>query len=413
MQRYIPRRTFFLLVLLALSVQGCLGIGDSSNFKQVNTGNGQNIGVNQTNQAVFKGKIYFTTGRNLFVIDGTRTIHQLTHGMDVRDPAVSPDGKWIAFVVRYYDYANLVIMSSKGGPLHTLLNGNGKFVPNPGFAPKSTHNWIGQPAWSQDGKTIMFLSDLQKLYDWANHGLGDDFNQSPFLDMQVFSISAFNPPTKDVVENSGIVAYANYGDGGDRDPSYRPGHPDQIAYTHYTYDSSRTRQLIQIFMENPTTIVNHPEKRYHPGDPGAGFDPGIAITPPTPDLANIQPTFSPDGNSLAYIRSLDATHMGMYVMHVPENITNDPNNPAIEKKALQPYSKSSLIMSGQFISQPVWSPDGKQIAYLSYTNNKFDIWLANVTVDPKTGLYSMNGSPVQLTDASNGIDADSRPFWTP
>jgi Tol biopolymer transport system component len=123
------------------------------------------------------------------------------------------------------------------------------------------------------------------------------------------------------------------------------------------------------------------------------------------------PAFSPDGNNLAYIRRIDANHMGLYVMQVLDGLTSNPNNPDIQKKALQPYQKSSLIVEGQFLSQPVWSPDGKQIAYLSYNNNTFDIWLANVNVDRKTGAYKMTGSPVQLTDG--GVDADSRPFWAP
>jgi Tol biopolymer transport system component len=92
------------------------------------------------------------------------------------------------------------------------------------------------------------------------------------------------------------------------------------------------------------------------------------------------------------------------------NVTANPNDPTAIKAALAPYAKSSLIVSGQFISQPVWSPDGKQIAYLSYNNSEFDIWLANVSIDAKTSAYKMNGSPVQLTQG--GVDADSRPFWT-
>jgi Tol biopolymer transport system component len=101
--------------------------------------------------------------------------------------------------------------------------------------------------------------------------------------------------------------------------------------------------------------------------------------------------------------------MGLYVMPVPENITSDPNNKDVEQKALQPYKRSSLVVQGQFISQPIWSPNGKQIAYLSYNNNTFDIWLANVSVDTKTGAYKMQGNPVQLT--SGGVDGDTRPFW--
>ena len=417
MKRHIPWRTFVLLVLLALSVQGCLGIGGNStnsNFTQVTTNKGQSLKVNTSDQALFKGKIYFTQNRNILVLDGSRHITQLTSGTDIRDPAVSPDGKWIAFTARYDNFANLDYMSINGGTIYKLLTGAGVFKPNPGFAPISTHNWFGQPAWAPNSQSLIFLGDLQKLYDWANHSLGTDFDQSPFLDMQIFSIPLHNPPSKIYVENNNAVAYASYGDGGDRDPSYRPGHPYQIIYTHYTYDSSRTRQVIQLFMEDPTMIAKHPGT-YHPGDPGQEYSPGIAITPASTsssDIENFEPAFAPDGNGIAYIRRIDTTHMALYVMPTPpDNITNDPNNPAVQKTALQAYTKSSLILEQQFISQPVWSPNGKQIAYLSYNNETFDLWLANVSRDARTGAYKLSGSPVQLTDG--GIDGDSRPFWVP
>ena len=96
---------------------------------------------------------------------------------------------------------------------------------------------------------------------------------------------------------------------------------------------------------------------------------------------------------------------------VPEGVTTTPNDPATVQKAVLPYKKSSHILSGQYVSQPVWSPDGKQIAYISYDNSTFDLWLANINYNAQTGVYSMRGSPVQLT--TGGIDGDSRPFWTP
>lgn len=400
-----PRYTLFLLALVALCLQSCLGLDNTNtNFRNINSDTDHPIQINQTDQAVFKGHIYFTSQRNLYVIDGTRNGKQLTKGADVRDPAASRDGKWIAFIVRSKNYSDLVYMSTNGGPRHTVLSGNGSFYQDSTFI-KSNYYWLSQPAWSPDGSHLIFLSDLQKE-DW--YALGGLFANAPFLDLQVFSVAKDNPTPNQPKESTQVVAYASFGDGGDSEASYRPGtgHPEQIVYTHFAYDSTGTNQVIQIFLEDATAIANHPGQ-YKPT-----FDPAVALTPVDTKVENLQPAFSPDGNALAYIRRQENGQMGLYVMPTPtEDVTSDPNNPTIQQQALAPYKKSSLILSGQFISQPVWSPDGKQIAYLAYNNNTFDIWLASINVDTKTGVYSMKGSPIQLT--SGGIDGDSRPFWTP
>jgi hypothetical protein len=59
--------SFFSLMLLMFSLQGCLGLGGNggpSNFNRTDTGNGQQLGVN--NQVVFQGKLYFTINRMLY-----------------------------------------------------------------------------------------------------------------------------------------------------------------------------------------------------------------------------------------------------------------------------------------------------------------------------------------------------------
>ena len=395
MKQYLHWRSALLFLLLALSLQSCLGLGgnSNSNFKSTNTGSGQ-LGVNQDNQVVFQGKIYFTINHHLWVLDGSRNLHQLTRGNAVRDPAASPDGKWMAFDVIYKNSSDLVFMPINGGKYRMLRSGAGGFYYKGQFV-HSSNTWNVQPAWSADSSHLLFLSDFEKE-DWYSYtGIN-----APILDLQVFSISLSNPS---VAQD---VAYAYFGDGGNRDPSYRPGHPDQIIYTHYAYDVTRTQQVIQLFMENPNAIATYPRGHYYPGEPG--FDPGIAITPPNVEC--LEPAFSPDGNSIAYIKRIGVDQMGLYVMPTPENITTSPNSSIVAKKALLPYKQSSLIIKGEFISQPFWSPDGKQIAFLSYNNQSFDIWLATLTIDPKTGHYVMKGSPVQLTNG--GIDGDSRPVWT-
>ena len=389
--------TLLLLLSLALILQGCLGIGDNTppNGKTITTNsNGNKVNVVQN---LFKGKIYFTIDHNLWVTDGKNTSREIMTGGNVYDPAISPNGKWIVVSLRNKNSSDIVIMPVNGSRSgQKILNGSGGFYNDSGFI-KSSNHWFAQPTWSLDGTQILFLSDIEKE-DWYT-AVGIN---APLLDLQVFSVP-FNNPTAKPQD----VAYASFGDGGDRDPSYRPGHPTEIVYTHYAYDSAtRTQQVIQIFLEDANAIANHPGL-YHPGLPG--YDPGVAIT--NPNDQNLQPAFSPDGNAIVYVRRESPSQMGLYIMPVPEGVTATPNDPKTEQQALLPYKKSSHIISGQYVCQPVWSPDGKQIAYISYSNNEFDLWLANVAFNAKKGTYSLQGNPVQLT--SGGIDGNSRPFWTP
>ena len=396
MKRFISWVALLFLLFLTFFLQGCMSIGGNTipNGKTITTNsNGNQVSVVQN---LFKGKIYFTIDHNLWVTDGKNNTHEILAGRNIYDPAVSPNGKWIAVSTRYKNSSDIVYIPVEGGTRHIFLSGSGRFYNDSGYI-KSSDHWFAQPAWSLDSTHLLFLSDIEKE-DWY---LAMRIN-APLLDLQVFSIPFNNSSVKPQ-----DVAYASFGDGGDRDPSYRPGHPTEILYTHYAYDNAtRTQQVIQLFLEDANAIANHPGV-YHPGLPG--YDPGIAITDPKGQ--NIQPAFSPDGNSIVYVRRESPSQMGLYIMPVPEGVTANPNDPKVEQQALVPYKKSSHILSGLYVSQPVWSPDGKQIAYISYNNNEFDLWLAKITFNTKTGKFSLQGNPVQLT--TGGIDGNSRPFWTP
>jgi len=170
-------------------------------------------------------------------------------------------------------------------------------------------------------------------------------------------------------------------------------------------------------MEDPNAIANHP-RTYQPGSTTCESDPGVPITQSS--QMNIEPNFSPDGNTILYVRREDATHMSLYTMPVPEGITSDPNNPLFNPasqanltKGLSMYNLSNKLLGGQYVSQPIWSPDGTQILYYSFANKSFDIWIATMTKNPKTGASMIKpDSQVQLTNVQGQLDADSRAFWT-
>ncbi|HTI14097.1 MAG TPA: hypothetical protein VL461_05915 [Dictyobacter sp.] len=397
------------LPLLLLSVQSCLGT--QTQYQKKAQGTHGAIQVNTTPKAYFKGDIYLTLDNNLYMLDAQKNLHQLTHGLTVEDPAVSPDGKTIAFVNRYTDYSDLDVIPSTGGTPKILLNGQGKYATNSSGYTYSTYHWFEQPSWAANGKSLLLLSDIQKA-DWSAATLGiDDY----LLDLQLFSV----PYPKTSINAMKAVAYATYGDGGLRDPSYRPGHPDQAIYTSYSYDLTGTKQVVQINTVNTNAIQQdlnaHPnDPTYHPGTVGDQYDPSVALTPPTPNLINMQPAISPDGNTLLYLRDLSSTETGIYSMPIVNGVTDvsNPNDPAIQKKGISNYNKSQQLLHGTYLSYPTWSPDGAQIIYYAYNNGYFDLWLADLIQDPQTHTYSLKaGSEIQLTNTHGDLNANSAPVW--
>src|SRR5258708_17929157 len=245
-----------LLSLIAFALQGCFGFGGPATSTVGTNANGQSVNIVQNS---FTGRIYLTIGHNLTLITGDGQSQTLVSGGNIYDPALSPDGSKIAFVQRYKNYSDLAYIPTTGGTPTVLRSGNGHYYVDP-IDHNIVHSdfyWYQQPAWSPDGSRLLFLSNLQKNYIWS--GLGAPFNQSPFEDLEVFSIDFNNPSVK-----PRVLAYASFGDGGDRNPAYVPQtSPQEILYTHFTYDATGTKQVAQIFLEDATAIAAYPG-RYTP-----------------------------------------------------------------------------------------------------------------------------------------------------
>src|SRR5438874_13520309 len=115
MKRFTPWSTLLLLLSLAFILQGCLGIGENStpNGKTITTNsNGNQVSVVQN---LFKGKIYFTIDHNLWLIDGKNNTREILTGGNIYDPALSPNGKWIAVSMRYKYSSDIAYIPVGGG----------------------------------------------------------------------------------------------------------------------------------------------------------------------------------------------------------------------------------------------------------------------------------------------------------
>jgi Tol biopolymer transport system component len=110
---------------------------------------------------------------------------------------------------------------------------------------------------------------------------------------------------------------------------------------------------------------------------------GWANLTETPNVDDLHPTFSPDGNSIAFIR---------------ERLTTGP---AIHVVALDGTSLRVPI-DAPGGSYPVWSPDGTRIAYLALNpdTRRFSLMVA---------LADRQTRPVALTP----IDYPAQPLWSP
>jgi Tol biopolymer transport system component len=260
----------------------------------------------------------------------------------VTDPRVSPDGKLVAYVVTYHNKlenktsSNIYLVPASGGTVRQLTSAKGA---------------NNSPRWMPDGKSLAFISTRDgEAQIWMVPVEGGEAHKVSSISTGVSDLQ-ISPDGKWFSFSSEV-------------------YPDCL-----TDESNRMRSQeveiskvkAKIFDKLPFRVWNSWKdgKRSHlfvlPSKGGSSLDitPGDFDSPPI-DLGGVWSySWSPDSREIAFMRNPDpvvatSTNNEIFVVSVTggelKKITADPGND----------------------SQPLYSPDGKYLAYLQMRRAGFE-----------------------------------------
>ena len=340
----LPRRRFIALLsgLCVLGAAGCSPVASalpvgSRPPAQANVPNPASIGLGQAQPAV-QQTVDLPPGRILYVRDGNLWLwsagasHQFSEGGTWSQPSFSPGGKEIAYVYWSENFSDVFVMAADGSKSRRLTRLQASNIMD--------NSWAFRPTWSPDGERIAFVSDANSRFPqlWL---MGQDGGGRKQLALPAF------------YEESWVDALTWDPKGG------------RLAVT----GAPNMRDPSQIYLVDVAKGTAEPITKHANG----AFD----------------PSWSPDGGSIAYIgrigsqgelwvRSLDGT-------------------------------KQAHVDRLSFVRSPVWAPDGKSIAVLAQQNGAFEIFVLGVE---STASGFEIGEPRQITrDAA--VDPISGLTWAP
>src|SRR5579859_4589620 len=417
------------LASLLLLLQACGG-GSNSSFSNHSTGNGNTIGVNSVQ---FSGNILFAQQGNLLILHGKDdTLTTLTQDGADFQPSVSPDGSTVAFEVRKSgnDYSDLATIPITGGN-PTLLTDDSLHNKSTG-APYHYEFWAGNPIWSADGQQLIYLSDFFKggatTPNYPNPTCSGNSSGDWILDMGIVELPASARPVSGGQLNDPpkLLSWPYCYAGGDQDLSLRPGTSDtEIAFTSFQYTGAK----LDLVTELSLLVI----------PAGGGNSSVIQLSPPDPKVVPLEPSFSPDGKYITYIRRENGQD-NLYIMPIDPTVTGTPNQ---EEYGLEGNGRSTYYTNTSYYGQsqkladgiignPVWG-DNNTLFFTMFNNGSFDLYMAKVkfsapaatgatpttptpgatptTPPPAVPTITLDGAPIQLTQG--GIDGASRPVWLP
>jgi dipeptidyl aminopeptidase/acylaminoacyl peptidase len=260
----------------------------------------------------------------------------------VTDPQISPDGKSVAFVISWQmkeenkSRSNIYLVPIAGGEVRQMTNAGGQ----------NDH-----PRWLPDGKTIAFISSRDgKSQIWMIPVTGGEAKKISHIATEVSSLT--------ISPDGNWFAFTS---------EIYPDCPDEDCNKKQLQEVEKSQVKAKIFITLPYRIWNYWKdgRRSHlfvmPTTGGKVMDvtPGDFDTPPIDLGGNWDYAFSPDSKEIAFTKNPDtliatSTNNDIYVVPVEggeeKKITENPAND----------------------NQPLYSPDGKYIAYRMMRRKGFE-----------------------------------------
>jgi dipeptidyl aminopeptidase/acylaminoacyl peptidase len=296
-------------------------------------------------------------------------VNDLYHLRTVRDPQVSPDGEWVAYVVSTLDSAkdrgssDLYMVSWDGGRTVQLT-----FTPDEGE---------GSPRWSPDNRYLAFTSSRggskTGAQIWLLDRAGGEARQLTHLKTGVGEY-AWSPDAKTILIAAMDPDSAALGGDSAKAKTPKPIVIDRYHFKQDVRGYLGTRHTHLYLFDVATQQAEQ-------------------LTTGSDDETN--PSWSPDGKQIAFVstRAPDPDRVNdanIYVMDA---------RPGAEIHQLTTWN-------GPDEGRPAWSPDGKWIAYLQGSEPQYDAYNLNeLAIVPAAG-----GAARVLTTA---LDRPvSQPEWT-
>jgi dipeptidyl aminopeptidase/acylaminoacyl peptidase len=353
------------------------------------------------------------------------TIDDYFRILGVHDPQLSPDGQWVAYAI---DKAILKTDKNETRIWMAPISG-GNAIPLTAEGVTSNH-----PRWSPDGKYLAFLSERKegKTQVWLLNRLGgdaqqltrtpqdvEDFFWSPdsrrlvlvLKDPTSEELQAFKDKSAPASSSSASDGDASQGDDKEKDKkSKKPWVIDRLQFkldevgyldrrrTHlYVFDLAK-KALTQITNGDyddtepawspDSKLIAFTSNRSTP-DPDLTYnsdiwvvaannnDKGAHLTQVTTNPgADTSPTWSPDGQSIAYVTMLDPHLFDYATRHLAISLAT--GGPA----------KVLTLSLDRMVSAPRYAPDGKSIYFIADDDGTQNLFRISVTGENLARLVS-------------------------